>query len=340
MKKFISLISAIAIVLSMTALFSSCSKDTSDKEDSEDTVTVQTSTDTKPSAETKKPSSSSGASANKAVPYVDFSKKVSAESTHLSYMDIKKFKSVAGGDYNYQWTQGGCIANGCVYTFMVTDNNTLPRKCCIVKTDIESGTVISKSAELALGHANDATYNPHDNVIVVADCGETGTNKVYVLDADTLTISKTLSLKGGLSCSIAYDETNQRYIGVDVQNSAIYVYNRSFNLVKTLKSFGMSKSEFPGEFSMQGAHTDGVYLYVLEWHGGSRWASENITVEKEVVSHIRVVNIDTGDHVKTIDLGIKREVEYIGYLDGSFYIGCNNIGWTGMEFYKVDIIAE
>ena len=233
------------------------------------------------------------------------------------------------------WVQGGCTDGTYYYYFMITEDSS---KCVILKYDIANQTMVSKSEELDLGHANDAAYNPNNQTIAVADCK--GKNIIHILDAQTLKLKETKNLGSEVTASITYDNIYQQYLVVGYQNNYVYVYDNDFNYVKTITSFGVSQGIYDGEYSMQGVLTDGIYLYILEWHGGSRWKNENVTIEGEVSSRILVMDLSTGELVETVELGIKREVENLIVWNGSFYIVCNNLSWNGAECYRVNIVPE
>ena len=97
------------------------------------------------------------------------------------------------------------------------------------------------------------------------------------------------------------------------------------------------------DYCLQGCITDGVYVYVLEWHGGQRWGElrgrGGATTETSS-SHFKVFDIKTGEHVAVIDTGIPREIEYAAYVDGKFYIGCNRIDWNGLEVWEMTVETE
>ena len=253
-------------------------------------------------------------------------------------------------DVYSDWTkwaaQGGCIVDGYIYTVMWSNNvdgKTNPNKCVIVKTNLSDGKVVAKSAALDLGHGNDLTFN--GTYLVTVACNLT--QKVFFIDPADLTIKGEKVLKvtpGDAVCSIDYNEATGGYVGAGVQNAYLYMYDADFNLVRTISGAGMTKgtagAAFPdGSYSMQGIMTDGSYVYILGWHGGDTWAEEGSMSSLEhfftsgVKSSIRVVDLASGAFVQDIDLGIEREVEFVDYENGMFYIGCNNNMWTGMEFY-------
>lgn len=271
---------------------------------------------------------------NKATPYVDFSKEFTVASKHREEFDLPSPMSVNGGDYKYQHSQGGCYAKGILYSIMHAPTN--PPKCCIYKHDAKTGEYLGHSQELEIGHANDATYNPEENTIVVSYCD--GTTRMAILDADTLEYKETVTLEGHVLCNIDYNPKNEIYVAVAVQCEAVYVYDKNFKLINSFKAFMTPGEEV--EYSMQGCLTDGVYVYVLEWHGGKKWGElrgrGGATMETST-SHFKVFDLKTGEHMGIIDTRIPLEIEYAARIDGKFLVGCNNIRWSGLEVWEMEI---
>jgi hypothetical protein len=315
MKKLISLL---CLSLALSTLLCACDEPEIEQpaDTVEETKTVETEIETVKPSETEAPAEKNSA-------YVNFEGEVVATPTRLEYMDIPVFKSVAGKNYKYQWTQGGCVVGNLVYTCMITDDNTKPTKGCIIVKDLESGEVIKKSGELELGHANDVAYNPDQNVLAVADCNDG--NLVYIVDPDTLKVKKTIVLDEYIY-SLAYDDVSNKYIGVGL--GYIRYYTSNFKYIKGVK-FSLTEGH-----AGQGILCDGTYIYMLEYR-------QNLEIATDAINNnLAVYRMDTGAKVTLIDLGINRETEFIGWNDGYFYIGCNNIKWTGMEFYKVEIAPK
>ena len=234
---------------------------------------------------------------------------LTATSTHLSKYDVS-----TGEASGVMSVQGGCLVGNDLYSFMVDTTFTSYK---MIKTDMTTGDSVVVATNLSLGHANDATYNPHEDVIVVAD-GNDG-SKLYKITLDgnysvtTVDISNTST---GI-WAIAYDATNKQYIGAG--HSTIHYYDSNFNLLRTVE-YSLSQG-----YKGQGALTDGVYFYLLE----STTTNDN--------NNLLVFDLVTGEKIATVDIGITRESENIVYKDGKFFVTCNNTGWTGMEVYEVTV---
>lgn len=275
-------------------------------------------------------------------PFIDFSKKFEVNSVLRTRYTVTpppvhtegEFLKVA--KYTYQHTQGGWEAKGSLYSCM---NNpfTQPSKTLVIKQNVKTGKIEGFSPEFEFGHANDGTYNPDENTVVISYCD--GTTRMAILDADTLEHKKTVAPEGHILCNIHYDPVTKIYVSCGFQNQTIYVYDKDFRLLRSFKAF-MSPGPGGVEYSMQGCLTDGVYVYVLEWHGGEEWAKlkgmGGATTES-AKSHFLVFDLQTGAHVATIDCKIPREIEYAAYLDGRFLVGCNNIQWNGLEVWEMTV---
>ena len=341
MKKLISLI---CLVLTFATLFCACNGEDPIETQPVTESTAVTTTSVPETTNTPAQETTKAPTSVEKNTFIDVDGKLSLVSKKLDFMGLPQFTQ---GEHLHRYAQGGVIVGDYAYTCMVTDwyHNGGVYRTCIVKTNLITGKVEAKSESLPIGTSNDAAYNPDENIIVVTDNGKNGTNKVHIIDADTLTRKRDISLQGGAQ-AIAYDTVNKRYICYKYNGTEtvdLYIYNNKFQLLKVIPGMEKMDSPYIGKttgkaikFNWQGIHTDGTYLYVTEWHGGSRY-DENVTIEKEVQTKLRIIDLSTGEMVDRLDLGFKREPEYIGFRKGKFYVACNNIKWSGMEFYQVTI---
>ena len=271
------------------------------------------------------------------MPFVKMGGKLNIKATHRKEFDVYPSPMNATGEYRYKDAQGGCEAKGFLYTWMISMSKVVSAtKCCIVKHDIQTGELVGISEEMELGHANDATYNPDENTILVSFCD--GSTKMAVLDADTLKLKEVIEPEGRWLCNIHYDPVTKTYVAVSIQCEDIYVYDKNFNVINHFN--GKMSHRYGRDYVMQGVIHDGVYAYVLEWHGGKSWVETNTTIEEDARSSLLVYDIATGEFKGAIDLGIHVEIEYAVWKDGKFYFGCNNIRWNGLEVYEVEISSE
>ena len=268
------------------------------------------------------------------------------------YTQIKKMSvatAIAPSGQSLSCVQGGGTDGKYMYACMLNATEKDP-SCMILKYDLRTQNRVAISAELKLGHANDMAYNPDEHILVVSHCvqnttynGQPAAGLVSIFDPDTLALKKTVPLAEGSDISITYDQKTKQYITVGVQNNYIYVYDKDFNLVKTFTGFGVCRGIFDGKYCgdylMQGIETDGKYLYISGWHGGSDFLTLR-SIEEETSTHIHVVDLATGRHVEKIELGLHREIENFGLIDGKLYIWTNNFSWTGAEFYIAEITPK
>ena len=236
------------------------------------------------------------------------------------------FGTTSKGD-KIPWVQGGCTDGTYYYYFMITENSVKPTKCVIMKFDMKTKKRVQRSAELELGHANDAAYNPNTHTILVAEGGTT----YHVIDPDTLTKKGEVTLA---NCgAISYDVDQKMYVAASF--SKLYFYDDQFNLKKQISIKGLL-SEYDntaGKSATQGVTSDSKFLYYLEY-----WQSK--TDPKDIRCYIAVYEIHTGNFVQRIPLYMGREVENIVIWDNSFYILCNNIGWSGAEGYQIKVVPK
>jgi YhcH/YjgK/YiaL family protein len=205
------------------------------------------------------------------------------------------------------------------------------------------GKAFDALAELVAGDVTDGRHDvAGDDAYIMVSTYETNpVNEERRFETHRDYIDIQLLLEGRELINIHYDPQAKVYVACAFQNEIFYVYDKDFKLTNSFKAF-MS----PGpvrEYSLQGCITDGVYVYVLEWHGGQRWGElrgrGGATTETST-SHFNVFDIKTGEHVAVIDTGIPREIEYAAYVDGKFYVGCNRIDWNGLEVWEMTVETE
>ena len=239
---------------------------------------------------------------------------------------VTKFKfnvsSFTQNSATLKWVQGGCTDGRHLYEFMISTDST---NCVIVKFDLESGELVKKSSVLNLGHANDAAYNPNNNTIAVADCMSPDYNKVYVLDADTLTVTDIIELEKNSAPQLTYNKVTRQY--VTANNSKMYFWDEDFNLLRTC-TVGLGE-----DYHTQGIVCDGTYFYRLEY-----WQNPNNA--KDIKNNLRIIRASDGKEMTIVDIGIAREAEFIMIYEDMFYIGCNNSSWSGSEVYAFKLIPQ
>ena len=220
------------------------------------------------------------------------------------------------------WVQGGCSDGEYLYQFMISKDS---ESCVIVKSHIETQREVKRSEIQNLGHANDAAYNPYTNTLIVADCMAPYYNKVHILDASTLKLTKTVELQEYSAAQLSYDKETRQYITAN--NSTIYYWDEDFNLIKTCPA------KLSIDYHTQGIVSDGTYIYRLEY-----W--QNPDNAKDIKNNLRIIRISDGKQIDLVNLSIAREVECITIHDGMFYICCNNSTWSGSEVYAFNLVLK
>ena len=236
--------------------------------------------------------------------------------------------------------QGGCVdGEGYSYNFYI--KSATHGQAWLVKTNITTKEVVmikeltetqmvGDRVETIYGHCGNATYNTKTNEIAVLG----NSNKVHIIDPDTLELKKSYSLPSGKSISsIAYNEINNEYYGlkyeIDASNyTTVYCFDAYFTTcVETLIEYCPTQGYYA-----QGAWTDGVYFYVTEYK-----EKNSIT---PVLNNFQVYNIRTGEQVACVNMNIAYETENISFYNGDFYVTCNNDSWTGSKIFKVTVSSS
>ena len=249
---------------------------------------------------------------------------------------------VAPSGQKLSCVQGGCTDGTYTYACLLNATEDVP-SCMIVKYDLKTQNRVAVSKELKLDHANDMVYNPDENIVLVAHCNSgiaPDKGCISVFDANTLEFIKSIPITVGSDISITYNRETKQYITVGLQNKYVYVYDQYFELVRTIPSFGIPMGQYDGAYLMQGCETDGKYLYIFDWHGGSEFYPNYKSIEDEISTRMHVMDLETGDLLETIELGIKREIENVGLIGKKLYIWANNFSWTGAEFYIAEITPK
>lgn len=114
-----------------------------------------------------------------------------------------------------RWFQSFCyIAKDNAILVGYCDNSGTEGPVDIVKFSLLDYSIIQVYTGLTLYHINDMTYNPNTNEIIVATLSDpSGTNRLAVLDYDTMTLKQTVSVNGVTSAAtIAYEKEKDEYI--------------------------------------------------------------------------------------------------------------------------------
>lgn len=204
----------------------------------------------------------------------------------------------------YATVQGACTDGRYAY-FAVQQGATV-----ILKYDMKNWRLVDKKQYAGeLGHANDMTYNPARNLILVANNGPD--YKVLTgLDPDTLEIRGTAKLKLEVY-SIAYNADRDIYV---VGISGGYNFALLDNKFKVIKKF---KGKDTG-YTRQGCECDENYIYFAQSGG------DNV---------VAVYDYD-GNYVDMVSLGHTHEVENLFRVKGSFY---TTLHYYGNSVHRVGL---
>ena len=215
--------------------------------------------------------------------------------TTAELLDIKEHIENDADMDKYATAQGACTDGRYAY-FAVQQNGTT-----ILKYDMRSWKLVdSKQYGSVLGHANDMTYNPTRNLILVANNGPEY-NVLTGIDPDTLEIRGAATIKLDIY-SIAYNPDRDIYVvGISGGYKFAFLNNR-FKVIKKFKGVETV-------YTRQGGDCDEDYIYFAQSGG------DNAVV---------IYDYD-GKYVDIISLGNDDEVENIFHVGKSFY--------TTMHYY-------
>ena len=154
--------------------------------------------------------------------------------------------------------QGGCFTGEIYYQVLITKNEEL---AVVARKNVKTGELIY-SEPRDMDHANDATYDPYNNRLIVGN-----SKMVWIYDGDTLEFidSKTLSHS---TARFSYSAERHTYVV-----GSYYFYDDS--LTYTNKYFKSKLGTLYGDLSLssQGTACDDVFIYslLIEPIGGGRY---------------------------------------------------------------------
>lgn len=197
----------------------------------------------------------------------------------------------------YATAQGSCSDGK--YAYIAVQNGTTT----ILKYDLNSFECVDRSDRIAgLGHANDMTYNPKENIIAVAN-NAPDYDIITLIDPDGFEPKGNVKIKQDIY-SIAYCEALDCYF-VGISGGYDFArLDKEFNVVKEYKGVDTG-------YTRQGCDCDGTYLYFVQ-SGGS--------------GNIIVVYTLDGAYVDTIAVQNTDEIENIFHSGSSFYATFHHYG--------------
>lgn len=204
------------------------------------------------------------------------------------------------GKYLY-FAYGNAVAGGIIAKF--DTNGKL-----IAKSDVFKPSQI--------GHANDMTYNPRLNKLVLAvwrpEATDTNKEKVAYIDPTTLKITGYDTVKPKATVTnICYEPTTDRYVAnAKSYDASLNVVNKSlYGLTSTVMKSYNDKGTVG-----QGIGCDAKYVYVIRYYASA------------TRPHTHVYVYDWSGSLKAVYSikGLKDESENIFILNGELYMGVNN----------------
>ena len=211
-------------------------------------------------------------------------------------LEIKEHIEYDADMNDYATVQGACTDGRYAY-FAVQQGSTT-----ILKYDTETWELVdSKENMSVLGHANDMTYNPKRNWILVANNGP-NYNMLYALDPDTLDVVATVTLKLDVY-SVAYNPEKDIYVVGITGGYDFAILNSKFKQIKRYKG-----KETP--YTRQGGDCDENYIYFSQSGG----------------NNAVVVYDYAGKYVGILSMGHSHEVENIFHIGRSFYTTLHHYG--------------
>lgn len=208
---------------------------------------------------------------------------------------------------NYRVLQGGGTDGKYAYYAMADNIN----KAIIYKYDMETWECIASSEPLKLGHANDITYDPEENKLIVAFTNNT---KLCYVDPDTLT-----------SIDNEYITVYPHRLQYIPQTKQMLIGSSYMLLFFEKGDYKTAKSSFTcqgNRFTTQGLTCDGSYVYDVRWDDEQYKAS---LIDQSIVCDWIVVHDVQGKYIGDLPIyGLEGEPENIIWLGGNrFVIGCN-----------------
>ncbi len=199
----------------------------------------------------------------------------------------EKLMTVKAPDDKSTIVQGGYTDGKYHYQAFIqkdTASNEVNNVDVIVKTDLATGEVVKTSGPLPLNHANDITYNPKIDKLVVVHNNPNRTH-VSLIDPETLEITETKIIPYSIYC-IEYNEARDQYVvGLSGGQSFTYLDGdlQRISSVKAAKPTPRTNG-----YTTQGVTADDNYIYFVLYN-------ENvITVYDWDFNFVTLIEMDLG----------------------------------------------
>ncbi len=243
-----------------------------------------------------------------------------AESSTLSSVSELKF-TVAAMD-KIKTSQGGCTDGTYNYQVLLQKDSTNGEKnnvVRIVKTDMKTGKKVAVSEDLSLNHANDLTYNPKRNELIVVH-NAPYRKRISFVDPDTLTVTGTKDLSMNIYC-ISYNEKRDQYVVGLSGGQTFTILNSNFERVVSGSYSPTSRTE---GYVTQGMETDDSYIYFVLYR------SNVITVYDWNGKFVSLIELDVGN----------IEPENIFIYNDEIYVACGTSSGTKVFLITPKLKAE
>ncbi|MBQ2971179.1 MAG: InlB B-repeat-containing protein [Ruminococcus sp.] len=205
---------------------------------------------------------------------------------------------------NHVTVQGACTDQK--YAYIAVNNGYTT----ILKYDVNTWELKKKSEPLALDHANDMTYNPNSDLLVVAN-NSPNFDTISFVDPETLTIVKTQKIKYKIY-SISYNSKYNKYVcGLSGGYDFIILDNK----FKKIEKYEGYKSGL----LRQGCDCDDDYLYFVQSGSGG---------------NLIVIYDWSGKLVDTVSVNKSYEVENIFHVGKTFF---TTLHYYGNYIYRLGL---
>ena len=199
------------------------------------------------------------------------SDRLTSTSNAITQMPIPKDSN--GNEY--KTNQGGCSDGKYYYqSFLILNADESLNRAMIIKYDLSTGLEVRRSGILSAGHANDLTYNPRTNQIIIAN-NAPDHRIITILDASTLKFIKTVRVPCPIY-SITYNAERDIYFIGCSESKNLRALNSNFEVID--QNIYVTDQNTTGCMT-QGIGSDDVFVYctyytdpgniieVFDWYG-------------------------------------------------------------------------
>lgn len=201
-----------------------------------------------------------------------------------------------GGFGNYATVQGACTDSNYAY-FAVNSGHTT-----LLKYNVNTWKLVDKRGGNSLGHANDMTYNPYLDKIVVAH-NSPDYDVISFVDPNTLSVTETRKIKHKIH-SLSYNANYDRYVAGLSGSYDFVILDGDFKEVEKFKGYESG-------FLRQGGDCDDDYLYFVQSGGGG---------------NLIIIYDWNGNLIDTVSVNKSQEIENIFHVDNTVYITLHYYG--------------